>query len=67
MIGMARMKEMKSTSCDTCKYLKVISDGTWHDEIDCKIDMWDYFQEDIECPRYVELIEEPNYPRWMEE
>jgi hypothetical protein len=49
---------MNPTSCDTCKYLKVISDGTWHDEIDCKLGMYDYFQEEFECPRYQEYEEE---------
>ena len=54
--------------CRTCKYCKVLYDReTQSEELDCKVDMWDYFQENIECPRYVELIEEPNYPRWMEE
>ena len=52
--------------CRTCKYCKIIYDPEYQlEELDCRVDMWDYFQEDIECPRYVELIEEPNYPRWM--
>ena len=59
---------MKSTSCDTCKYLKVISDGTWHDEIDCKLGMYDYFQEEFECPKYREsefdYDERWNFPNW---
>ena len=59
---------MTENKCRTCKYCKIIYDPEYQlEELDCKVDMWDYFQEDIECPKYVELIEEPDYPRWMEE
>jgi hypothetical protein len=59
---------MTPNKCRTCKYCKIISDPEYQlEEYDCRLEMWDYFLEDIPCPKYVELIEEPKYPRWMEE
>lgn len=55
--------------CRTCKWLKVIGEGTWHDTTECKKEEDFYYcmeYWDEECPQYEEYNEEPNYPEWME-
>lgn len=53
---------MMDNKCESCKYCKIIVGGFrsdhLDDEMDCRLEMWDYFLEDIPCPQYVEREEE---------
>lgn len=45
--------------CDTCKFLYLDNGKEWpldHEgtEVDCILEMWDYFQQDVKCPQYIE-------------
>lgn len=53
---------MGNNKCESCKFCKITIGGYrsdhLDDEMDCKLEMWDYFLENIPCPRYVEREEE---------